>query len=342
MAERQRRLATARGLFLKASACYASAYHPLYRVPVDPRLPAAFHKQIAAFDAGLAIGEHPPEHVQIPFENATLPGYLVRAAGHERETRPLLILTNGYDATVTEMYFASAVAAAQRGYHCLLFDGPGQGAPLIEQGLHLRPDWEVVVRAVVDVALGLPNIDPKRIALSSWSLGGYLACRAASGEPRLAACIADPGLWGIAAGFGDFLTQLGAPPNAADDIGNLDQAVVDRLAQTAEQNPRRHWTIMQRGFWVHGVDSVRGFLQAIVPFTLDGRVDAIACPTLLTRAENDPLGGTAQRIFDALRCPKTLLEFTAAEGAGDHCELFNRTLLNARVFDWLDSVFVPD
>ena len=39
-------------LTLWASACYATSYHPLYGAPVDPRLTAAFRKQIAAFDAG--------------------------------------------------------------------------------------------------------------------------------------------------------------------------------------------------------------------------------------------------------------------------------------------------
>jgi dipeptidyl aminopeptidase/acylaminoacyl peptidase len=111
---------------------------------------------------------------------------------------PLLILTNGSDATITDMYFASAVAASRRGYHCLLFDSPGQGEMLYERGVRLRPDWETVVRAVVDLALTLPTVDPKRIALSGWSLGGYLAPRAASGEQRLAACIADPGQPSIA------------------------------------------------------------------------------------------------------------------------------------------------
>jgi hypothetical protein len=38
-----------------------------------------------------------------------------------------------------------------------------------------------------------------------------------------------------------------------------------------------------------------------------------------------------------LSCPKTLLRFTAAEGAGDHCEMGNRPLLDQRVFDWLDE-----
>jgi hypothetical protein len=32
-------------------------------------------------------------------------------------------------------------------------------------------------------------------------------------------------------------------------------------------------------------------------------------------------------------CPKALLRFTAAEGAGDHCEMGNRSLLDQRVFD---------
>ena len=58
----------------------------------------------------------------------------------------------------------------------------------------IRPDWESVIGPVVDFALTLPGVDTDRIALSGWSLGGYLALRGASGEPRLAACIADPGL----------------------------------------------------------------------------------------------------------------------------------------------------
>jgi dipeptidyl aminopeptidase/acylaminoacyl peptidase len=56
-----------------------------------------------------------------------------------------------------------------------------------------RPDWEAVIGPVVDFALTRPEVDPDRIALMGISLGGYLAPRAASAEPRIAACIADPG-----------------------------------------------------------------------------------------------------------------------------------------------------
>jgi hypothetical protein len=85
-------------------------------------------------------------------------------------------------------------------------------------------------------------------------------------------------------------------------------------------------------------DNLRDFLRAAEPFTMDGRAELIRCPTLLTFAENDPLGAGAQTFFDALRCPKELIRFTAAEGAGDHCEMNNRSLLNRRALDWLDTV----
>ena len=47
-----------------------------------------------------------------------------------------------------------------------------------------RPDWEAVIGPVVDFAVTRPEVDPSRIALMGISFGGYLAPRAASGEPR--------------------------------------------------------------------------------------------------------------------------------------------------------------
>ena len=107
-------------LTLWAAGCFATSYHPLYGSPVDPRLAAGFAKQIAAFDAGLALLPHPVAPLHIPFEVTPLPGYLLPTTGRERETRPLVILTNGYDATVTEIYFATAVAVASAGFQYTL------------------------------------------------------------------------------------------------------------------------------------------------------------------------------------------------------------------------------
>ena len=111
----------------------------------------------------------------------------------ETVARPTLIITGGYDSTAEEAYFFGGAAAVARGYTCIAFDGPGQGAAIIENGLGFRADWEVVVRRVVDYAITRPEVDKSKIALLGISFGGYLAPRAASGEPRLAACIADPG-----------------------------------------------------------------------------------------------------------------------------------------------------
>jgi hypothetical protein len=49
------------------------------------------------------------------------------------------------------------------------------------------------------------------------------------------------------------------------------------------------------------------------------------------------LAQSAQDVYPALTCPKTLVRFTAAEGAGDHCAILARTLLLQRMFDWLDD-----
>ncbi|NUB13804.1 alpha/beta fold hydrolase [Azospirillum brasilense] len=332
--------ATARALYLRASAFHNASFHPLYGAPVDPRLIAAFHKGTAALDKGLSLGPCPAIPLAIPFGGMAMPGRFIPAEGFETRVRPLIVFTNGYDGTITDMYFASAVAASRRGYHSLLFDGPGQGAMLYEHGVPLRPDWETVIGAVVDFAETLPLVDAARIALSGWSLGGHLAPRAASGEPRIAALIADPGTWSIADGFRDVVVhRLGVAPEAAADLGALDQGVIDRMDAFIRSHRQLNWKVVQRGFWVHGVTDLRSYLASAELFTMRGRAQLIACPTLITQAEGDALSAGAGAFFEALTGPKTLMRFTAAEGADGHCEMGNRSLLNLRVLDWLDDRF---
>jgi hypothetical protein len=90
------------------------------------------------------------------------------------------------------------------------------------------------------------------------------------------------------------------------------------------------------------VNDLRAYLASAELFTMTGRAELIRCPTLLTQAENDALSGDAGAFFEALCCPKTLMRFTAAEGASGHCEMENRSLLNRRALDWLDELFAPE
>ena len=208
-------------------------------------------------DKGLALLPYPVKPLRIPYQRTTMPAYFIPAAGRESEQRPLVILNNGYDATVTECYFFQAVAVSRAGYHCLWFDGPGQGEMLIVQGVPLRPDWEAVIRPVVDFALQIPNIDATRIALYGLSLGGYLALRAASGEPRIAACIADPGLRAVLTV--PALLHLGLTASEAADPATIPDAAFEKIL---DSNPRMRWTVLQRAFWVHGATNFAEFIAA--------------------------------------------------------------------------------
>jgi hypothetical protein len=48
---------SAREFYLRATSFYSFSYRPLFGEPVDPRLPAAFREQMAAFDKAVALSE---------------------------------------------------------------------------------------------------------------------------------------------------------------------------------------------------------------------------------------------------------------------------------------------
>jgi alpha-beta hydrolase superfamily lysophospholipase len=327
---------SARGLYLRASTYYRTSYPLLYGRPTDPRVKAGYAREAEAFARAAALFEPPIVAVTIPFEGTTLPGWFYSGGAG---TRPLIIGTNGYDETVQMMHYGHAAAAQRRGYHVLTFDGPGQGRVLIEDGVPIRPDWETVVRAVVDFALALPGVDPARIALAGWSFGGYLAPRAASGEPRLAALIADPGQWDLIEAMRAAFARFGVPAEIAIALPDVDERALAPAFAAIRKSPQLNWSFVQRGLWVHGVDTLMDYLQVCVGFRLSDRVGAIRCPTLVTMAESDPVAAFAERLYDALTCPKALIPFSAAEGAGDHCEASARSVYFQRAYDWLDGVF---
>lgn len=329
---------SARECFLRAACFYGKSFHPLFGQPVDPRVIASSQKQIAAFERALSLNDTPVAPHRIPFEGSSLLAYVIPAEGRANEVRPLLILNNGYDGTITDLFFQCAVAASRRGYHALIFDGPGQGTTLIELGITLRPDWETVIAAVVDFAQTLPNVDPQKIALYGMSLGGYLAPRAASGEHRLAACIADPALPSVADGFRAYMMKLGATREEVAHLGEIPTVLMERMEQIVANDRKLQWSVAKRGYWVHGAATLREYLASVEHYTMEGRIEDIRCPTLFTLAEDDTLAAGAQGFFDALRCPKTLLRFSRDQGAGEHCEMRNRSLVNRQVLDWLDSV----
>ena len=248
------------------------------------------------------------------------------------------MLTNGYDAGMPELFLA-ATAGLRRGYHVAIFDGPGQGRVIIEQGVPLRADWEAVVGPVLDALLARTDVDTERVALMGWSLGGYLALRAPTAEHRLAACIADPGLYGIREGMVARLQMFQGPETVLAQFPDIPDDVLAPMSELVDTSRFLHWTLKQRGFMAHGVDSIGDYVRAINDFTLAGRLGEIRCPTLVTTAESDALSNSDQQVVDEIagRPRADLVRFTDDEGAGEHCEWRNRARFEQVAFDWLDD-----
>ncbi|HEX3874372.1 MAG TPA: alpha/beta fold hydrolase [Solirubrobacteraceae bacterium] len=330
-------LVSARSAYLRASTYFRTAGVMLFAVPVDPRQVTCNLRQTEMFRLAAALMRAAPEVLEIPFEDASLPGYFIRPDGDPRP-RATVVLTGGYDGTCEELYFYSGAAALARGYNVLAFDGPGQGAALFQQGMPMRPNWESVITPVIDYAVSRADVDPGRLALIGLSLGAHLAPRAASREHRLAALIADCGSYDLQAAL---LARLPAPLAARYAAGDRGARLVLRaILKVVAGKPTAGWAL-RRGQLVHGLTSPIAYVDALSDYSLAGHAQQITCPTWVCNAEHDEIGASAPELVAALDVESVFVEFTAAEGAGDHCEQGARTLYHARSFAWLDDLLQP-
>lgn len=308
---------SASSAYLRASNYYRTSEFYLRDDPVnDPRVADISARAIEMFRAAPEIQED-WTLVGIPYEGIELSGYYLNVSGDE--PGPTLIAHGGFDSTVEEMFFAVGEAARRHGWNCLIFEGPGQGATLRVNKRPFRHDWEAVVTPVLNFAVDLRGVDARRIALLGMSMGGYLAPRAAAFDKRIAACVAYDGVFNFASAL---------PP-----IPAIDEVIAHpALAPTALR-----WMVLNAQ-WTLQVTTGQELADEFVKYDLSSVVEQITCPTLVCDAENDQfLKGQPQLLYDALRCPKTLQQFTAAEGAEEHCHEGALTLFHQRLFDWLDD-----
>jgi pimeloyl-ACP methyl ester carboxylesterase len=316
---------SASGAYLRASNYYRSAEFYLRDDPWnDPRVADTSARAIETFRSAPEIQERWAP-VRIPYEGIKLQGYYLNASGDD--CGPTLLAHGGFDSTVEEMFFAVGEAARRYGWNCLIFEGPGQGSALRIDKLPFRYDWEAVVTPVVDFALNLRGVDPERIALLGMSMGGYLAPRAAAFDHRIAACVAYDGVFNV---------SLGLPAPELDPKQRV--AALDSLIEHRAEAPSGQRWLVSNALWAFKVTTAQELIDEAVKYDLTHIADRIACPTLVCEAENDQFGlGQPAMLYEALRCPKTFLTFTAAEGAGEHCHEGALTLFHQRLFDWLDE-----
>lgn len=325
---------SAREALLRASNYYRTAEffrraHPA----TDPEVALLSTRSRETFEAAATLFDTPVTAVAIPYEDTTLPGYLF-LVDDTGTPRPTVIYNSGYDSTLEEAWFAIAAAAVRRGFNVLAFDGPGQGAALREQGLTFRADWEAVITPVVDFALTRPEIDPTRIALFGYSLGGYLVARAAAFEHRVAAVVLDDGVHDFHAAFASAM-----PPFLFSWVEEgRDDAALPVITMLTHVSTQVRWA-MNNGVWALGADSYADLVRRSKDYTLSGVADRITAPTLILDAENDQFfRGQPQLVEKALvNAPTTLVTLTDAEGAGEHCHMGAMSRAHQTIFDWLEE-----
>lgn len=324
---------SARELFLRASNYYRTA--EFFLSPHDSRRVTTYEKSRTTFRQAIGLMYPRVEQVRIPYEGTTLPGYFYRV-DDSGMARPTVLSLGGFDSTGEELYFFNAVAALRRGHNCLAFEGPGQGEPLRVQGLPTRPDYEVPVSAAIDFALRQPEVDPERLAVWGTSMGGYYAPRAAAFDSRIKACVVHGAAYDFASGI------LARKPLALKLMKRWPDLVDnDALFGTLLARDLGLRWMSNHALWVFGVSSRSELLRTMQRYALKDVVARIHAPTLLLHGEQDhfiPLK-QAYEFYEALKCPKQMRVFTTEEGAEEHCQMGNLTLLHQVAFDWLDEVF---
>jgi hypothetical protein len=272
------------------------------------------------------------EELRIPWGATTMRGWLVRAAeGTGTGVRPLMVMHNGLASPMSDTVMTGLGDAARRGWHTLVFDGPGQGRMRFIEDVGPVDDWGPVGASVLDAALAAGGIDERRIVAAGISDGGYLAARHAAADPRVTALVCDPGVLrpidGVLGGLPDEVRAAwaaggGAAVDAVVATGDPDTTFA--AAKAAEQWPD------------HTVGDV---LDRLAGWDLEPFLGRITVPTLVC----DPdaavsFPGQSGELVDALGALATRVPFTSAEGAGLDCEIGAPKLRNQRVFDHLEEI----
>lgn len=328
---------SARGQYLVACNSYRAAEY--YSGVLSPEHTRLGRKSRECFLA--AVRGQDVEEVFLPFGGAQLPAYYVcapRRQGRPGRTGKTLLLVSGYDGTLEETWLSYGLAALERGYHLLLFTGPGQMDALrINPGMVFIPEYEHVGRLALDYVLARRETDPRRVALMGISFGGYFATRIAAHEPRVRALIANSPIVDLHAYMASF---VGFDPALLPDSEDVRLEDIDRIPDSAIPPQTRE---MMRNLIVRlGQTSFRQAYQRLRDFRIqDASLCNIRCPSLALLGTGEGAEPLAQceHFLRAVGGPVARHVFTAEEGAEGHCQTGNLAYSAAVSMDWLDELF---
>jgi dienelactone hydrolase len=330
-------LISARNALFKAASYYRSADFFLHGNWTDPRIYSLWDKQLAAFNAAIALLPVPGERVNLRAKdgNFTIPAIFFGTG--LPGPRPTILMCNGYDGSQEEMYHLIGQVVVQRGMNVITFEGPGQPTVRREQNLGFIPQWERVVTPIVDYALTRLEVDPAAIGLMGYSFGGFLAPRAAAFEHRVAAVFAVDGVYNFGQSLqNDFPAQLievFKSGNATLFNSIINEAVADPSTPSALR-----WSV-QQGMWSFNVKTPFEWMTKAQEYNLVGLTQDINVPVFVGDAQDDQFfPGQATILAKELGDRATYHYFKAIDGAGEHCSI-GASVLEAQVLlDWLQDI----
>jgi alpha-beta hydrolase superfamily lysophospholipase len=304
--------ATAGNSYLRAAMYYYTGERMIE--PGEQKL-GLYRKSLRCAKEGLKRRYRNIETIDVRYEDSALPAYFMKSPVASGRA-PTVVLFDGLDNCKEMSVLFAGVELAFRGFHTLAIDGPGQGEALRLRNIHSRYDYEVAGTAAYEYVAGREDVDPKRVAIMAYSLGGYYAPRVAAFEKRYAACVA----WGAIFDYHDLWTKRRIAMKAAPPT-----------SQAAS-----HFQVP----WVMGVPDMDAAMEKIKRYTLAGVAERIECPTLICHGERDRLSNetVARQLYDAVGAKdKTLKVFTAEEGGFEHCQVDNRQVGTDYIADWLTA-----
>lgn len=275
-----------------------------------------------AYDKGLALyrkyvecsGLH-VDFVDIPYEGTSYPAIFVHDGSGEK--RPTLVSCNGLDSMKEQVMMAGhGIENLRRGMNTLFVDQPGTGEALRKCDLAAVYDSERWGTPAWEYLASRPDVDDKKIGMFGLSLGGYYAPRVAANEPRFALCavMGANHLWG--------------------------QRQQERMEKEGENPVPHYWDHV---LWVWGKDNMEDFMAEMPKVTLDGQIEKLKMPFLVTHGSKDRqiLVHNAHRSYEqAVNASKRHLRiFTEADFEVEHCGADNGTVMRDYIADWCAQTF---
>jgi esterase/lipase len=272
----------------------------------------AYKRYLEIFELSRKYKKENVQRVEIPYKNAHLSAIYAKGNSNE-EKQPIVVMMNGLDST-KELMFCNPLVndLVKRGISVLMLDQPGTGEAIRLQGMHAVYNSEEWASVVVDWLCEQPEIDQNRIASFGISLGGYYCPRAVAFEPRFC-CAA---IWG-----------------ANHDWRAVQQA---RLKREGENPVPHYWKHVE---WVFGAKDSEEFFKIAENMHLNGVLDRIKVPFLVTHGANDrqiPLKYAHETYDQLINSPeKELLIIDEDMGGIEHSSVDNPLNSGAYIADWL-------